>query len=845
MNSNFEFISIIKKRTLSLTFILGAASLAFAQQKVNLSGEVTSNQSAKIPYASITFTNNDNKINSDASLTDDNGQYKISLAPGNYTVSVEAIDFKTTKSTFVVTSASAVKNFVLTSGTSTATKTQDIQGVVITATNKALKVEIDKKVYDVKQDITSIGGNLQDVLQNVPSVTVDPDGTVSMRGSSNVKFLVNGKPSALLGIDNGADALQAIPADQIDRIEVITNPSAKYDASGTAGILNIILKKTTKVGFNGSVVGSLGYLPKTNLNTNLNWRKGKLTVFLNGGGGYRESKFTSRNDAYFTNNIGGNLKDSHQSGVTKSKNDNYDATTGFLYDITDNTSINASGTVRTYSSDTDGPQNYAYDYFGKKPDNQPVTSQRNSVGRSTNLAFQGDLGFDHKFDDKGQSISLSGSLQRNRSNSASDIQQFNDYGFGYGPFLTNENTTKNYTLNRSFVGKADYELPIGDASTFDAGYKIDDNNNSYDFHTTQNGLVLQDYTNVTKYSEIINAAYVQFKSKVGDFGYQLGLRDENSDIKINYYDPIGKTQIENVKSYNNLFPSVFLSYNIAENNEFLLNYSRRIDRPRSFFLIPFFSYNDNQNVFRGNPNLNPSYVDSFELGYNISKSKFSLNPTLYYRKQTDDVKITVVQDTSAVNTFLTTPQNLGTDERYGLDLNWTYDPAKWVKFLGEIDVFGYKTTGIYNYSLVLNGVSTPQTPVNYAGNGISTRLRLSTTFKFDKTASLQLQGQYRGAQIEGANHQDASYGVNLGATKTIWKGDGTIGFNISDIFNTRARRATSYGDGFTRDSYSQYQPRTFALSLTYRFKQGAKIEAPKKAKDINNNDSSDDQQGPM
>jgi iron complex outermembrane receptor protein len=180
-----------------------------------------------------------------------------------------------------------------------------------------------------------------------------------------------------------------------------------------------------------------------------------------------------------------------------------------------------------------------------------------------------------------------------------------------------------------------------------------------------------------------------------------------------------------------------------------------------------------------------------------------------------------------------------------LDLNWTYDPAKWVKFLGEIDVFGYKTTGIYNYSLVLNGVSTPQTPVNYAGNGISTRLRLSTTFKFDKTASLQLQGQYRGAQIEGANHQDASYGVNLGATKTIWKGDGTIGFNISDIFNTRARRATSYGDGFTRDSYSQYQPRTFALSLTYRFKQGAKIEAPKKAKDINNNDSSDDQQGPM
>ena len=264
-----------------------------AQQKINIAGTVKDNNGG-VGYSSITFKNlKDTKL-SDAVLADLNGDYKIELAPGNYEVSIEAIDYKKFTKTINIAKSGTIDPFIIVSdGKANLTNTTDIQGVVITANaTKPYKVELDKRTYDPSQDLASKGGSLQDVLQNVPSVTVDTDGSVSMRGSSNVRFLINGKPSSLLGIDDGANALQTIPADQIEKIEVITNASSKFEASGTAGILNIILKKNKKVGFNGSVTGTLGYLPRTNLNANLNWRKGNWTWFVNGGGGYNKNEST-------------------------------------------------------------------------------------------------------------------------------------------------------------------------------------------------------------------------------------------------------------------------------------------------------------------------------------------------------------------------------------------------------------------------------------------------------------------------------------------------------------------------------------------------------------------------
>lgn len=828
-----EIISIFTKKTLGLTFVLSAAAFAFAQDKVGVSGTVVDKSNQPVAYASVTFSNKASKLLSDATLTDEKGNYKLDLTPGNYDITVEAIDYKKSVVNKQITTAGSIGALSIEpEATSTNLKTQDIQGVVITAAVKPYKVELDKRTYDPSQDIVSKGGNLQDVLSNVPSVSVDTDGTVSMRGSSNVRFLINGKPSALLGIDDGANALQSIPADQIERIEVITNPSSKFEASGTAGILNIILKKSKKTGFNGSVTGTLGYLPQTNLNTNLSWRKGNLTWFLNGGGGYRESKNTNRNNATFFNAANGGRTQTDQESISKNKNNNYNVSSGLVYDLSDKTSVNASGTIRTFESDNLG--NITYDYrFLNAPG---LFTERINTGSNNNLAFQGDFGLDHKFDDKGQNISLSLSLQSNRSYNDTDVNQITNNAFEL------QNSISQNTRNKTLVGKADYELPIGENSRIEAGYRLDINNNNYDndvlerYSPFADFHYLDNFTYNANYKEMFNAGYVQFKSKIGKLGYQVGVRNEYSNVDIQYSNLNSSSQnIDNKKSYNNLFPTVFLSYEIAKDNQFLINYSRRIDRPRSWFLIPNPSYTDNQNIFEGNIDLNPSYVDSYEFGYSISKGKFTINPTLYLRHQKDDVKMLVYSDDGV---FKTKPINLGTDDRYGLDLNFNWDATKWLKFLGNVDLFGYNTKGIYNGPELAG-----KAPMSFEGSGFSTRARLTSTVKLDKTFSFQLQGFYRGAQKTTNQDRNDMYALNFGASKTIWKGDGTISFNIQDIFNTRAMRSTTNTADFSRESYMQWQPRQFAVSLTYRFKQGEKIEQPKKKKDVNSNATGDDQQG--
>ena len=837
MTNRIEISSIIRRRTLGLTLVLGAASLAFAQQKVNISGKIADKQNNAVPYASVTFSNKANKLFSDAALSDDKGNYQLALTPGNYDITIEAIDYKKATLNKEVTTAGSLGSFTVESeGSMTNGKTQDIQGVVITATTKPYRVEIDKKVYDPSTDLISKGGNLQDVLNNVPSISVDTDGTVSMRGNSNIKFLINGKPSALLGIDDGADALKTIPADQIDRIEVITNPSSKYEASGTAGILNIILKKSKKLGFNGSVTGTIGYLPMTSLNTNLSWKKGAWTYYLNGGGGYNKNR-SKNNLEYNTLLSDSNLKNNSlvyrkKNGENNGESNSYNATTGFVVDLTDKSSLNASVVFRNFKYDSNDKTDIFETFYTQSTGKYNVATTQNDVGVRSNNSFQGDLGFDQKIGDKGQLFSVSGSYQNSKGENKTLIKENSlngntATGIASDIFSTTDNTT--------YIAKGDYELPIGEKSKFEAGGRYDYTKNIYDYSVDQskNNVPFQpldEFTSTTTYGEKIAAAYAQFKSKIGNFGYQVGTRVENTNIDISYKNVGNGMQVQDKKSYTGLFPSVFLSYELGK-NQLLLNYSRRIQRPRSFFLVPFNSY-DSRSIFRGNPDLDPTYENSFELGYSLSTKKVTLNPTLYYKKSQDEVNFVQLPLIENGNTLIVTqPVNAGSEEQYGLDLNASYDPTKWLKLMGSLDLYGYNNTGNYQ------GVS-------FEGNGFSSRVRLTTTFKPDKNTSFQVQGFYRGAEKTVSNDRKGMYAINFGASKTIWKGDGTLAFNIQDIFNTRAREFTFTGAEYTQYSYNQFSPRQFSLSLTYRFKQGDKVDQPKRKKDINSNSQGGDEQGP-
>ena len=838
MTNKIEISSIIKKRTLGLAFVLGAASLAFAQQKVNVSGKIVDQQKNAVPYASVTFSNKANKLFSDATLTDDKGNYQLALTPGNYDITIDAIDFKKSTLNKQISAGGSLGNFTVGSESSaTNGRTKDIEGVVITANAvKPYRVELDKKVYDPSTDLISKGGNLQDVLANVPSVSVETDGTVSMRGNTNVKFLINGKPSSMLGIDSGANGLQSIPADQIERIEVITNPSSKFEASGTAGILNIILKKSKGMGFNGSVTGSLGYLPSTNLNTNLSWKKGSWTWFLNGGGGYREGEGKSDSETrFFDTNTGATTRYFEQNSRNKSESNFYNATGGFAVDLTEKTSINLSGMVRSFSSE----RNNLVDNNNYNASRILTTnSQTAALGNSTNLSFQGDVGLDHKFNDAGHNIALSLSLQKSNNESTEDSREYDQSYFKYGTLGDNN------TINKSIIGKVDYELPIGEKSKIEAGYRIDKNTNDYDFLNRETDVnanygIVDAYSGNTVYDETINAAYAQFKSKFDKLGYQLGLRAENSQINVEYQSLSGNTSNKK-KEYTGFFPSVFLSYDLgSSNNQLLLNYSRRINRPRSWFLIPYpTSLANRQNLFRGNEDLDPSYIDSFELGYAIQKKKFTINPTLYYRKTTDDVKFVLLSQAIGSDVLVTTPYNVGNETSYGLDLNLTADLFPWYKIMASADLFGYKSEGSYF------DPNRMVEPLSFDGEGFSTRLRLTNSFKIDKTLSMQVQGFYRGGQKTASSESKDMYVLNFGANKTIWNNNGTIAFNIQDILGTRGRNTTSFGPGYERDSYMRWSPRSFNVSLTYRFKQGEKVDAPKRKKDINANDAGGDDQGP-
>ena len=835
-----EIVSVFRKKFFGLALTIGAASFVMAQQKVNVSGNIKDSNGG-VGYASITFKNQQNAQLSDATLADVNGNYKLQLAPGSYEVSIEAVDYKQFNQTIRVEKAGPIAPFVIMSeGKANLNNTTDIQGVVITATStKPYKVELDKRTYDPSQDVISKGGNLQDVLTNVPSVAVDPDGTVSMRGSSNVRFLINGKPSSLLGIDSGSNALQSIPADQIERIEVITNPSSKFEASGTAGILNIILKKSKGRGFNGSVEGTLGYLPTTRLNTNLSWRKGNWTWYINGGGGYNQRKNTRENNTRYLDSFGNTTSLLNQTNDNKNIGNNYNFNSGFTVDLTEKTSLNVGGMIRYNTNDSEDSVNYFSNDLVKSLQS---TSNRFSDGNGRGTSMQGDLGIDHKFNTNGHNLSASVSFQRNKSNDDNNIRETLENVF------VSRNLVDQETVNKTIIGKLDYELPVGENSKLEAGYRFDRNENDYDYFVTKSTndidfSVVPNFTSNTVYKEMFNAFYAQFRSKINRFGYQLGLRTEISNIDVDFSSLSLGSSAPISKNYTGLFPSVFLSYDLGgdNSNQLLLNYSRRINRPRSWFLIPFnsFNLNDDRNLFAGNPDLNPEYVNSFELGYAIQKKKFTINPTIYLRRTQDETQMVVVRENPNSEILQTRPYNVGSQTNIGLDVNATADILPWWKIIASLDLFRYQTKGSFFDPNLMNE------PRSFDGKGFSARTRLTNTFKLDKTTNIQIQGFFRGAEKTASDERKANYVVNFGANKTIWKGSGTIAFNIQDIFNSRAMERYSYGGDFERYSYMQWQPRQFSVSLTYRFKQGEKVEQPKRKKDINANDNSGDDQGPM
>lgn len=797
------------------SFILGFS------QNYTIKGKVTDDKNNPLEYATVSIQDSGTFSEMAGGVTDSKGDFSVEVAAGSYVLYIESFTGGVFEQDINVT-----KNENL-----GAIKIKDepivtLQGAELSGSaTPVYRMELDKKVYDVAKDPLSKGRSISEALENVPSVQVDGEGNVSLRGNENVRILVDGKPSALISGTDPASALKALPSDIVERIEVVTNPSARYEAEGSAGIINIILKKGKLKGLNGSVNVSGGIPTTAGVSTNLNYRTGKFNLFTNLGYRYSDWKReSSSNTTRFNSGIAKSFEE--MDGETTDTRKNYNLTLGTDYYLDDKNTFTLSGTYT--KTDSNSKTDLSYLDFDADH-NQTASSSRIQKQDGDRYSVEGRFNFKHEFNDKGHEFTVDARANYSDNSTDSDLREI-------GEFVDSSERTFNIEQNNSTTLTADYVYPFANKGKLEIGARGDFTGMKTDFavdslSADNQWINIDRYTTKTDYKQNVYAAYVQYGQAFGKFSYFAGLRMENSDITVN---SILNNSIV-TKNYTDFFPSLFLNYEFESTDQLQLSYSRRIRRPRSWFLIPFSSYSDNRNLFMGNPDLNPQYTDSYELSYMTKLGKLMITPNVYYSLTHDNIqRYQTLNETGAI---VSRPINVGTDERFGGELTFTYRPVKWWNLMGNVNLFGYKIRG--EHTDTFTDIETGETNsivTNFDGDGFSWFGRLSNNFTLPSKISMQLSGMYRAGTKTAQSNRKPMYGVDLSFSKDLFNDNATLSFSIRDLFNTRGFKATSYGDNFTMDSKFRWMVRSYNLSFSYRFNQSKRDQRKRDQRQDNGGD---------
>ena len=749
----------MRKIILTLICLLNITAI-FAQKTTqkatfSISGKVIDKDTKEpLEYATIVLKNlKNNKLS--GGVTDNKGEFYINIAGGTYDISVEFISFKTVS----FKNRTIDKNINL--GTVILSEDGEVLDEIIIVPEKStVDIRLDKKIYNVGKDMTVKGGNVADVLDNVPSVSVDIEGNVSLRGNENVRILIDGKPSSLVGLD-GTSALRQLPADAIESIEVITSPSARYDAEGTAGILNIILRKGKVTGFNGSINPTIGDPTQYGISTNLNYRTKKFNLFTNTGYNYRNGPGNGLNNSTYFDN---------------SKN-----ITGYLNEIRNNNrlrkGINSSFGIEYYLTDS---------------------RSRNENQLSDSKSIQYSINYTNRLNATGKKLTIDLQYSKSDQDEKGSIFQNN-------AFVENNNTIQNSV--RRLV-QIDYVFPKENGSQIELGYKADLNKVNSDYKNSPFVPYSDpkfDPSNNLDFEQNVYAVYSQYGKKFDKFSYLLGLRAELTDQKINLL-----TTNENYdKSYTQLFPTVNLGYELSENESFTLGYSKRLRRPRSWFLNPFESRTSETNIFKGNVNLDPTYTNSFDLGYLKKWKKLTINSSIYYRNSTGIYQFISLERgdfVDGVPVIVRSPINLSSEDRYGFEFTSNYIVSKKVNFSGTFNFYGFETIGMVDN-------------IDYGNKDSNWDARLNSRITLPASIQLQVTMFYRGAQRNAQSTRDGVFSSNLAFSKDLFKDNGTLVLNISDVLNSRKRKGYSYTPNSSTYGEMQWRQRQASLSFVYRFNQ--------------------------
>jgi outer membrane receptor protein involved in Fe transport len=776
------------KVCLFVSFLISFAGISHAQDsEFVFSGTLKDAVSKQaIPYATIVVFSKETKKVLNGTTTSEDGTFVVKSVSQAVYLELSFMGYEKK-----VMDAFEFKNNTVDFGDILlAQNSQTLNEVSVVAEKSTVEFKLDKRVFNVGKDISSTGMGAMEVLNNVPSVNVDIEGSVTLRGNAGVQILINGKPSVLA--DEQSNALGSITADMIESVEVITNPSAKYEAEGSSGIINIILKKEDKKGFNGSISMNTGLPNNHSLGGSVNYRTEKFNFFSQFGAGYRtQPRYSISENLNRVNNT------QVVSDGTNYRNENfYNFTLGTDYYINDFNTITLSGNfayeIETQPSTTDFT---LYDSLGD------VSSayQRKEVTDATNPKYKYDLQYKKQFENNKDHVLLFSTLGSFFGKDLSS--EFNN------TFSTGESTSQQLTrtdfYQSDFTFKLDYTNPLSEKVTIESGalYEINDVGNDYAVFDVVGGqeVIDSNLANNFEYNQKVLGVYSTGSYEGQKWGVKLGFRLENTDLNT----LLSNTNEENKQNYTNFFPSLHTSFKVSKMTSLQAGYSKRIFRPRMWDLNPFFNISNNYNIRRGNPELLPEYADSYEITGIFLMKKLSLNASIYHLYTTNVMERVSIFEND-VN--ITSPINVGSNKKTGLEINGKYNANKWLTITGDFN-YGY---------FVREGEYLSQ---NFDFSGNQWSMKYTGKFKLPNDYDFEVSPNYR-SSVKTVQGQVSGFAfADVGIRKKIWKGKAVVNFSVRDVFASRIRENVVDQDDFYLYSF-QKRGRFITLGFSYSFGKG-------------------------
>jgi len=773
--------------------VLCISTIALQAQKARtiISGQVLENTNAlPIEFATVMLSDKSTSEMLTGTTTDQDGKFLLSTDSKAFNINVSFIGF----SDLTLKDYKIVNNRLDLGTIKLSLDGETLDEVTVRAERSQTEFKLDKRIFNVGQDLSRSGASALEVLDNVPSVAVSIEGEISLRGNAGVQILINGKPSVL---SDGGNALGSITADMIEKVEVITNPSAKYDAEGSTGIVNIVLKKEEKKGINGSVTLNSGIPNNHSFGLSLNRRTEKFNLFTQLGAGYRT--FPRRSESL---NINKNNNSSVESIGDGDKNETfYNLILGTDYHINKNNVITLSGSyaleIENENSSTEFSQYSA-------PNDLDTQWDRNELTEATNPKYQYELQYKSDFEDhKDHSLLISATGRFFGKDQTSEF----DNDIIVGSLITTQQNVRTDFKDANFAYKLDYTKPFSDAFTLETGaqYLINDVGNDYgvtDIIDSEE-ILNSELTNNFEFNQKVLGTYVTAAYEGDVWGLKAGIRLENTDLNT----LLTNTGQEGDQNYSNLFPSIHTSYKVTEALSFQAGYSKRIYRPRMWHLNPFFNIRNTFNVYTGNPELQPEFTDSYEVNGIYVANKFSFNFGVYHRYTTDAVERIATFEN---NISTTIPLNIGTNKTYGYEMSGKYTASKRLSFTGD-----------FNYNYEDRSIDFEEDVFDFSADRWTGRLRAK--LKLPADIDTEVTGSYRSRTINFQSVFSGYTTVDLGMRKKLMKGRTILSLSVRDLFASRIREGETNNTNFYAYNFSQ-RGRFVSFGISYGFGKGEAME---------------------